>query len=147
MVTGNEVADVALEWIGTPYLHQASRKGAGTDCLGLIRGIWRECMGPEPVKPPPYTGDWAEADGCEVLLEAARTWLVPRPDTALERGCVLLFRMRQGSIAKHLGVVTAVGAHPRFVHAYSGHGVVETTLSLPWRLRIAGTFEFPKGVK
>jgi NlpC/P60 family putative phage cell wall peptidase len=147
MVTGHEVAQAALEWIGTPYLHQASCKGAGTDCLGLIRGIWRDCVGQEPVVPPPYTSDWAEADGCEVLLDAARTWLVPRSENTFEPGCVLLFRMRQGSIAKHLGIVTAVGVHPRFVHAYSGHGVVETTLSAPWRRRIAATFEYPKGVK
>lgn len=147
MVTGNEVAQAALEWIGTPYLHQASRKGAGTDCLGLIRGVWRDCIGREPVVPPPYTNDWAEPDGCEVLMDAARKWLVPRTDGALAPGCVLLFRMRKGSVAKHLGIVTATGAHPRFVHAYSGHGVVETTLSAPWRNRIAGTFEFPTGVK
>ena len=28
-------------WIGTPYRHQASVKGVGCDCLGLLRGIWR----------------------------------------------------------------------------------------------------------
>ena len=28
-------------WIGTPYRHQASLKGVGCDCLGLVRGVWR----------------------------------------------------------------------------------------------------------
>lgn len=35
-----EAADIvaaARGWIGTPYLHQASLKGVGTDCLGLVR--------------------------------------------------------------------------------------------------------------
>ena len=29
----------ARGWIGTPYVHQASCRGAGADCLGLIRGV------------------------------------------------------------------------------------------------------------
>jgi hypothetical protein len=52
--------------------------------------------------------------------------------------------MREGSVAKHLGVVAEVGALASFIHAYSGHGVVETALSAPWRRRIVARFEFPK---
>ncbi len=40
-------------WIGTPYLHQASLRGIGCDCLGLLRGVWRDLYGPEPEAPPP----------------------------------------------------------------------------------------------
>ena len=39
------VVDAARGWLGTPYVHQASSKGSGADCLGLIRGIWREIFG------------------------------------------------------------------------------------------------------
>lgn len=147
MTVKNKAADAALDWIGTPYLHQASQKGSGSDCLGLIRGVWREVVGAEPVTPPPYTTDWAEPDGQEVLLQAALQWLVPRSVEHLGRGTVLLFRMRKTAIAKHLGIVSEVGPHPKFVHAYSGHGVVETSLSLPWRKRIAAAFDFPEGGK
>jgi NlpC/P60 family putative phage cell wall peptidase len=31
----------ARAWIGTPDRHQASLKGMGCDCLGLVRGVWR----------------------------------------------------------------------------------------------------------
>ena len=31
----------ARAWIGTRYRHQASVKGVGCDCLGLVRGVWR----------------------------------------------------------------------------------------------------------
>ena len=51
----------ARNWIGTPYRHQASLKGIGCDCLGLVRGVWRNCIGAEPEAPPPYAPDWAEA--------------------------------------------------------------------------------------
>ncbi|NCO16648.1 MAG: peptidase, partial [Alphaproteobacteria bacterium] len=38
----------ARRWIGTPYVHQSSARGAGTDCLGLLRGVWRALYGVEP---------------------------------------------------------------------------------------------------
>ncbi|MFL5163197.1 MAG: peptidase P60, partial [Microvirga sp.] len=41
----------ARSWIGTPYRHQASLKGIGCDCLGLLRGVWRGVMGREPELP------------------------------------------------------------------------------------------------
>lgn len=134
----------ARTWIGTPYVHQASCRGAGADCLGLIRGVWRAVIGPEPEVPPPYTPDWGEGGGCELLLSAALGWL--RPATAPAPGDVILFRMRDGAVAKHLGIATALGAGAAFVHAYTGHGVVESPLSGPWARRIVARFAFPEGV-
>lgn len=51
------VVTAARGWIGTPYRHQASVRGAGADCLGLIRGVWRELYGAEPAEVPAYTAD------------------------------------------------------------------------------------------
>lgn len=135
----------ARSWIGTPYLHQASAQGAGADCLGLLRGLWRSIHGKEPEAVPPYTEDWAEPDRREILLEAARRWLVERPLALEAPGDVLLFRMRSGGIAKHLGIQSEIGAEARFIHSYSGQGVVESPLSQPWRRRIAARFAFPEG--
>ena len=139
------IVEAARNWLGTPYRHQASAKGAGTDCLGLIRGIWRDVLGPEPVAVPAYTPDWSEPSNDEVLMRAADQWLVRRPDMTWTNGDVLLFRMRPGAVAKHLGIVCESGAVPRFIHAYTGHGVVESPLSDPWRRRIAAVYQFPKG--
>lgn len=135
----------ARSWIGTPYRHQASVKGAGTDCLGLLRGVWRTIHGAEPEAVPPYTQDWAEPDREEVLFAAADRWLVRKPLAAAASADVLLFRMRDGSIAKHLGLAAEVGAEASFVHAYSGHGVIESPLSAPWARRIVGRYAFPEG--
>lgn len=135
----------ARSWIGTPYLHQGSVKGAGTDCLGLLRGVWRAVLGDEPEVPPPYSEDWAEPARREVLFQAAERWLCRKPLDQPACADVLLFRMRDGGIAKHLGVQSEVGASPRFVHAYSGHGVIESPLSRPWQRRIAARFAFPLG--
>lgn len=142
---GTRVVAEARSWIGTPYLHQASARGAGADCLGLLRGVWRAVYGAEPESVPPYTADWAEPSGAEVLWRAALRHLVQKTLADMSVGDVLLFRMREGSIAKHLGIAARLGATPSFVHAYSGHGVVESPLSAPWQRRIAARFEFPKG--
>lgn len=142
MTLSDRIVTAARGWTGTPYRHQASCKGAGTDCLGLILGVWCEVVGELPEHIPPYTSDWSEAGGREDLLMAALRWLVPA-DRAMA-GDVLLFRMRDGAVAKHLGIATEMGAAPRFIHAYSGHAVVETALSEPWARRLAARFRFPE---
>lgn len=145
MTLGEVIIGEARLWIGTPYLHQASVRGAGTDCLGLLRGVWRSVFGEEPEAVPAYTADWAEPSRQEVLLEAAHRRLVPKPVVDTQIGDVLLFRMREGSIAKHLGLQSETGDHPRFIHAYTGYGVIESSLSAPWQRRIAARFAFPEG--
>ena len=114
--------------------------------MGLLRGVWRAVMGPEPENVPAYTMDWSEAEGCEEMLAAARRCLVEKPcGAALAAGDVVVFRMRAGMVAKHLGIVSEAGPAARFIHAYTGHGVVENALTEPWARRIVGRFEFPKG--
>lgn len=144
---GELVVAEARGWIGTPYLHQASVQGAGADCLGLLRGVWRGVIGAEPEPVPAYTPDWAEPARIEALWQAALRHLDGKALANAANGDVLLFRMRDGAIAKHLGIAARVGAAEgaSFIHAYSGHGVVESPLSEPWRRRIVARFAFPKG--
>ncbi|MDF1729794.1 MAG: peptidase, partial [Sulfitobacter sp.] len=65
---GGQAVGIARAWIGTPYIHQASRQGAGCDCLGLLRGLWRELYGSEPEAVPAYSRDWSEPQGAELLM-------------------------------------------------------------------------------
>lgn len=135
---------LARAWIGTPYVHQASCKGAGTDCLGLIRGLWRELHDHEPEALPDYTADWGEVAGQELMLGGAmRNLRLVSSDEDDAPGMVLVFRMRAGAIAKHAGLLSQVGAEAAFIHAYERYGVVESPLSAPWRARIAARFRFP----
>lgn len=140
---GPQAVSIAREWIGTPYQHQASVKGAGTDCLGLLRGVWRGLYGQEPEAVPPYTRDWSEPDGQERLWAAALRHLVPVEAAQAGPGDVLLFRMCEGAVAKHLGLRAEGKAGATFVHAFSGHGVLESPLSAPWARRIVACFAFP----
>ena len=128
----------ARGWLGTPYRHQGSRRGVGCDCLGLLRGVWRELLGPEPEAPPPYAADWAELRRDDPLMEAAMRRLVHDPGATI--GAVLLFRWSRVATARHCGVLVAPD---RMIHAYAGHGVVESPLTPSWRRRIVGRFLFP----
>ena len=141
-MSGERVVQAARGWIGTPYRHQASTKGAGTDCLGLLRGVWRELYGDEPEDVPAYTPDWSEPQGEERLWRAALRHLQVQQGRAA--GDLLLFRMRAGGVAKHLGIAGCIGPEPTFIHAYTGHGVVESPLSRPWQRRIVARFAFPE---
>lgn len=139
-MTREDIVRAARGWIGTPYHHQASRRGVGCDCLGLLRGIWRETVGPEPEPAPAYGPDWAEASGREDLLHAAARHLVAIPCREAGAGDVLLFRWRARLPAKHCAVLAGNG---RMIHAHDGAAVTDVALSAWWERRIAGAFRFP----
>lgn len=138
----SRVVEVARRWLGTPYVHQASVRGAGCDCLGLIRGVWRDIFGAEPEVLPAYDPDWGEAGGHEYLAAGAARHLIVAEGPPIP-GEVLLFRMREAAVAKHLGILTAAGSAAAFIHAYDRYGTVESPLSGPWAARITGRFRFP----
>jgi len=135
----------ARAWIGTPYRHQASLKGKGCDCFGLIRGVWRALYGSEPEVVPAYSRDWGSVTGKEELIATARRHLVEIDKDAIAPGDVVVFRIRDGKVAKHAGIVSAVGGagEDRFIHAQEGVPVCEVSLSDWWRRRIAAAFRFP----
>jgi NlpC/P60 family putative phage cell wall peptidase len=137
--TAGRIVAEARCWIGTPYRHGASLQGVGCDCLGLVRGVWRAILGPEPAAAGPYSPDWAEAAGAERLRDAARRWLVEIEPPTAAAGDVLLFRWKEGLPAKHLAIVSGPG---RMIHAHDGACVAEVAFGV-WRRRLAHAFRFP----
>jgi NlpC/P60 family putative phage cell wall peptidase len=134
------ILSAAKTWIDTPYQHQASVKGAGCDCLGLIRGVWREIYGAEPLEVPVYTPDWAESLGQEPLLDAAKSCLRPIAKDTAQPGDILLFRMAPNVPCKHIAILSAPD---RIIHAYWGRAVTESFLVPYWTRRHAYSFSFP----
>jgi NlpC/P60 family putative phage cell wall peptidase len=130
----------ALDWVGTPYRHQGSRKGVGCDCLGLLIGVWRAVYGAVPEEPGPYSVDWAEAGGADRFLDAARRHCREKALADAAAGDLILFRWRENLPAKHAAILVAPD---RFVHAYEGSAVVVSALVPQWRKRIAAAFAFP----
>lgn len=141
-----EILAIARRWIGTPYQHQASCLGSGTDCLGLLRGVWRELLGDEPEQVPAYTPDWSEPARSEDLLAAAARNMIEIERARARPGDVVVMRMAPGAVAKHVGfLAVSPSGYQTLIHAYSGHGVVESPLTPCWSRRIAGFFRFPVG--
>jgi NlpC/P60 family putative phage cell wall peptidase len=140
MITRPTIVAETRAWLGTPYRHQASLKGVGCDCLGLVRGVWRAIIGAEPEAVPAYASDWAEASNDETLAAAALRHLIAIEVPAALPGDVLLFRWRAGLPAKHAAILTAPAL---MVHAHDGAAVAEVALAPWWRRRLAFAFRFP----
>jgi NlpC/P60 family putative phage cell wall peptidase len=140
IVSREDIVATARGWIGTPYRHQAACRGAGCDCLGLVRGVWREVYGVEPEEPPPYSPDWGEAGAVEHILEAARRNMTEILLADARAGDVIAFRMREGRIAKHMAILTNEAT---MIHAQSNDCVREIALTPYWRRHIVAAFAFP----
>lgn len=131
--------DAARRFLGTPYRHQASLAGAGCDCLGLLRGVWRALYGAEPEAMPPYRADMRDPLNAAALRDAAERLLVPKAGP-VEAGQVVLFRLNRMVEPKHCGIMVSAD---RFIHAQERLGVVEANLTEGWRARVYGRFRFP----
>ena len=139
-MTSGDVIAAACQWRGTPYAHQASLKGIGCDCLGLVRGVWRDLHGGEPEAVPAYAPDWAEAGLRETFAEAALRHLIAIDRRRFAGGDVLLFRWRAHLPAKHAAIAIS---DSRMIHAQSGAAVSEVAISPWWRRHLAFAFRFP----
>ena len=138
----DRVVEAARGWIGTPYHHQAATRGAGCDCLGLVRGVYADVMGQPSETPPPYSTDWGDATGEETMINAASRHLVPVSPCYhdIRPGDVLIFRMKAGRVAKHAAIMSTP---THMIHAFEHASVCEVPIG-PWRFKLAAAFRFPE---
>ena len=138
MLRREDVAAAARSWIDTPYRHRASLRGHGADCLGLVRGVYRDLIGDEPLPLPIYAVVPQRAEG-ELIFDAACRALTPAGPEIL-CGNMLLFRMRPLDPMRHMGVMVST---TEMVHAASGRGVKCIGLTPWWRRHCGAVFDFP----
>lgn len=104
------MAAEALRWVGTPFHDQASVRGAGADCKGLLWGVARELTYPEAdsVFATFVTYDLRRRGGvpAQLLKQGLASLFDPvAPGAALEPGDVLL--LKHGGVAQHLAIVVS----------------------------------------
>lgn len=140
LTTRQQIITVARSWINTPYRDQASLKGVGCDCLGLLRGVFRELnhTDEDPEQVPAYQSTWYDHSKEDELLNAAKRHLNEIQE--IKPGCVLVFRMRITVAAKHCAIVTE---NDYMLHAYSGKKVFEVSMGEWWKNKVVGIFDFP----
>lgn len=139
MATAGDFVAEAQAWIGTPFHWQASVKGVGCDCKGLVAGVARALGLPEAEGLYARMADYG-ADGrvpVSTLLRGMAETLTRTP--VARPGDVLLFRM--SGQPQHMGV--HAGDH--VIHTYNGgpRRVIATRLALParpWPLHSAWRF-------
>jgi NlpC/P60 family putative phage cell wall peptidase len=134
-----DIVAMARDWIGTPYHHQGSLKGVGCDCLGLLRGLYFEQHGVLP-SVPPYRPDWAESGAAQTLIDGLKNWLAPIEVSEAAAGDVLVFTLRRGALAKHVGILSTP---VHFIHAHEGAAVAEIALTAWWQRHAMAAFRFP----
>lgn len=129
MTRGERVWKEAQSWKGTPFVPQASVKGRGCDCKGLVWGVARELHYPEA--DTDYANFIAYDIGARggipcALLKEGMAALFDRKDE-VRTGDILLLKARNGSTI-HLAIA---GPDDRAIHAQIGHTswVKDTSLS------------------
>ena len=135
----DEIVGAARAWLGTPYRHRSSMRGAGCDCLGLLRGVWRALYGYEQADVPPYGRNPRDPWHAHAMEAAAERYL-ERSAAEPRAGQVVLFRLIASLPPRHCGIMTSPD---RFIHAQERHGVVEANLTDGWKRRLAGVFDWP----
>lgn len=107
LVTRDDFVQEARAWIGTPFLHQADKKGVATDCGGLVRGV-SVVLGLIPVDYRRYFPDEVAAYGrrgkgnlglglCELFWKRIGVH-------AAKAGDVIVFKWKSGP-PQHIGVL------------------------------------------
>lgn len=127
-------------WIGTPYRHQSSRRGVGTDCLGLIVGIWRAIYDETPLLPTDYAPDWTIGTTDDPLFDAAKQHCHQLPLYEAKAGDLLTFRWSPVLPSRHIALLAD---EQTIIHAYERHGVLRSSFVPFWRRRVSGAFAFP----
>ena len=106
----SDIVAAAREWIDTPFVWQASVKGVGADCRGLISGVARDLGLPEADSFYARTADYAKVDAA-LLKAGMRALFDPVKEAA--PGDVLLLKV--GGRAQHLAIYVGAG---RMIHTY-----------------------------
>ena len=149
MTTREEIVYEARSWIDTPWHHQASLKGVGCDCGGIIRGVMKAC-GMAPMDESQwedaqkYSGYARQPDGVS-MKEACDKYLVPISQDSMQVADIILFI--PDKYPQHLGIL-ADYVHGGFslIHAANNAApprVIETRLMFHRCLRYVAAYSLP----
>lgn len=109
----SDIVAAARSWIDTPFVWQASVKGKGADCRGLISGVARDLGLPEADSFYARTADYAHVD-CALLKAGLRAVFDPADEA--QPGDILLLKI--AGKAQHLAIYVGDG---RMIHTYGNN--------------------------
>lgn len=143
-MTREDIIAEAREWIGIPWQHQASLKGIACDCVGLVRGVYRELTGMDFDVPVNYPATWHLFKSEPWLYNECKKYASEIPIEDARCGDLLLFSFRERFVSHHIAILTNAGT---IIHSYMDVGkVVETRYDEQWKGYTRHAFQYP-GVK
>jgi NlpC/P60 family putative phage cell wall peptidase len=142
MPSRGEIVTEARSWMGTKFHHQASLKGVGCDCIGLVRGVARGVGFRDPFT----TGEAIQFAGYgrtpepKRLLEACERFLQRIAIDAAIAGDILLLRFEREP--QHFALLTS--RHPdQMIHSHASVGrVTESGIDAKWWRRVLRAYRF-----
>jgi len=109
------ITEIATEWLGTPWIHNQSVKGIGTDCVGLILGIGKE---DGVIEPDFKLENYHRIPRQNEIIEFCNQQTYLKPIEILQPETVLVFKI--GKIAGHVGISIDKDL---VIHADNNYGV------------------------
>lgn len=131
MITREKIIAEARSWKGTPFRHQAARKGVGCDCKGLVSGIANALQMPEGLSLAATVRDYPKHFAGRRMFDGLMATLTFVP--VGEPGDVVAILMGRDPFPRHLGILTE---RPGWmIHTYGGgvRRVTETPIG-HWRI-------------
>lgn len=123
MTKGDKLANCALQWLNTPYVHNAKIKGVGVDCARLVVGACEdaELIEKEGLKLGDYSNEWHLHRQEDIMQRIANKYCVEVHD--LRRGDILLFKY--GRVCSHAAIYLG---DDMVIHSYIDKGTVISSL-------------------
>ena len=138
----DDIVHEAKEWLGIKWVHQASLKGVACDCVGLVRGVYRQLTCNDFPVEVNYPATWHLFKSDPWLLTECRKHAGAEiKESQLLPGDIITFSFRESFVDHHIGIYLGDGT---FIHSYLDAGfVVENRLDSVWKPRIRHCFRFP----
>lgn len=139
MINNKRTVEIARSYIGTPFHHQARKKGVGVDCVGLLICIARD-LGYIDEKWD-ITGYSRNPDGV-TLLENMHKGFIEISKEEMQPGDFVLVSF--SNYPQHVGVIgDYVHGGLSIIHSSSRHGkVIETRLMFNSSMKFEGAFRY-----
>lgn len=131
MITGYQVADQALTYLGVPFHHQG-RNRFGLDCAGLVIVVAHD-LG---ISDFDITGYKRQPDPMR-FLQVCSAHMDQVKD--IQVGCVLTLRFR--GVQMHMGIALP---NSLMIHSLYDHGVITSTIEqgTEWRNRVTSVWQY-----
>ncbi len=133
------IVEIARTWINTPYHNQASLKGVGCDCFGLITGVYKDITGIEVKTKETYSSSWYKDHETKYKLKENLDQM-GKQVLDLVSGDILIFAINEDHYV-HCGIY----AGNTFIHCIDDRAinrVVEMRYSDRWKERHRATYRY-----